>query len=293
MMEYMMSVKGITPSRISLYQPTKQMLMFMERNYGLSKRLEDAKFVYTYFDILSLDEKNLELYKKNENFQEEERKKPDILEYGIISNAGKTIVQSTSNLLAKTKRTQILNNELVKSAMFKKNQNLTPIPVYKNGIHKNKRSIYVKESLDEILKPIVKQEMKHNSDDLSQYYSAFVTKPPEDPLPSFMKRYDQEDTMRKIIFGDSQLYLGFSSKKRNELAQSLKFPTGLKTDLYKGEDLSDPLYYKSTLATSRNSDRYNNIREYSDSRREVLDKISSPKTRNTSSIFGLQRSSYD
>lgn len=38
------------------------------------------------------------------------------------------------------------------------------------------------------------------------------------------KRYDHQTQMRKNIFENSHFYMGYSSKKRNDLAQSLKLP---------------------------------------------------------------------
>lgn len=42
--------------------------------------------------------------------------------------------------------------------------------------------------------------------------------------------------MRKEIFEGSNVYLGFSSSKRDELGQSLKLPSIYKSQIYKTED---------------------------------------------------------
>ena len=52
LMSYMMKVKKIKPRQLSLYQPSKSMLRFMKKNYGLTERLKESLDVYTYFDIL-------------------------------------------------------------------------------------------------------------------------------------------------------------------------------------------------------------------------------------------------
>ena len=52
LMKYMMKVKKIKPRKISLYQPSKSMLRFMNKNYGLTERLKESLDVYTFFDIL-------------------------------------------------------------------------------------------------------------------------------------------------------------------------------------------------------------------------------------------------
>lgn len=40
----------------------------------------------------------------------------------------------------------------------------------------------------------------------------------------YMKTYNPEKEMRKNIFESSHFYLGYSSKKRNELKESLDIP---------------------------------------------------------------------
>lgn len=114
--------------------------------------------------------------------------------------------------------------------------------------------------------------MRHNPDDLSQYISQLITSPPVGPLPENMKQYDKEDTMRKLIFGEESLYMGFSTKKRNELTQSLKFPNGFKTENYNGEDLHDPLYFPAKAQTDTENERkYAKARNYNSSTRAIFD----------------------
>ena len=50
------------------------------------------------------------------------------------------------------------------------------------------------------------------------------------------KKMDYEANMRKQIFNNSNWYLGFSSSKRGELANSLRLPNVYKSQIYKNED---------------------------------------------------------
>eukprot|EP00345_Euplotes_harpa_P004851 CAMPEP_0168326774 /NCGR_PEP_ID=MMETSP0213-20121227/5509_1 /TAXON_ID=151035 /ORGANISM="Euplotes harpa, Strain FSP1.4" /LENGTH=134 /DNA_ID=CAMNT_0008329565 /DNA_START=458 /DNA_END=862 /DNA_ORIENTATION=+ len=106
-----------------------------------------------------------------------------------------------------------------------------------------------------------------------------------------LKKFDPQREMRKKIFTDSQLYLGFSSNKRTDLAQSLKLPPIFKSEMYKDKDPNAELAHKTLVQRRSGNDRYKAIREYSESRKEVLDTLCKPRLRNSTSIFGLQQSS--
>ena len=49
--------------------------------------------------------------------------------------------------------------------------------------------------------------MRHNPDDLRNYHNVFIAKKPESPIPSHMKRYDDENTTKKVILNDTEFYL--------------------------------------------------------------------------------------
>lgn len=76
--------------------------------------------------------------------------------------------------------------------------------------------------------------------------------------------------MRKAIFNDSQCYIGFSSKNRSELAQSLKLPPIFKSQMYKDKDSNEEPLHKTMIERKPSNDRYKDIREYSETRREVI-----------------------
>lgn len=107
-----------------------------------------------------------------------------------------------------------------------------------------------------------------------------------------MRKVDLQSNMRKNIFNDSQVYMGFSSTKRDELAKSLKLPNEYRSQLYKQEEPISEFNHK-TLVQRRGYNRsMSGIREYTDTRRDVLDSLSNSHTRSTSCIFGLQNRSH-
>ena len=75
-----------------------------------------------------------------------------------------------------------------------------------------------------------------------------------------------------MIFNDSQCYIGFSSKNRSELGQSLKLPPIFKSQMYKDKDANDEPKHKTMIERRASNDRYKTIRDYSETRREVRHK---------------------
>jgi len=63
------------------------------------------------------------LYQKNIEYQEEQRKKPNIFDYGIISNAGKRMVESTPRLRKVNTKANLLDNGFSKPMLTKTSHN--------------------------------------------------------------------------------------------------------------------------------------------------------------------------
>ena len=61
--------------------------------------------------------------------------------------------------------------------------------------------------------------------------------------------------MRKRIFNDSQCYIGFSSRKRSELAQILKLPPIFKTGMYRDNDANEEPVHKTMIEKKLGNDR--------------------------------------
>ena len=51
-----------------------------------------------------------DLYQKNIEYQEELKRRPNILDYGIISNAGKSVVNNTPSLVKSKTKASLLDN---------------------------------------------------------------------------------------------------------------------------------------------------------------------------------------
>lgn len=111
---------------------------------------------------------------------------------------------------------------------------------------------------------------------------------------STMRKVDHQKEMRKNIFTDSNVYLGFSSSKRTELAQSLKLPSIYKSQIYKEEEpMQNIQNHKTMVQRKASNSTMRGIREYGDNRRSLLESLgTSQHTRSTSSIFGLQKRSF-
>lgn len=93
--EYFLLCKGIEARQVSLYKPTKSIMQFMSKHFGLKTRLPEGKLLFTYMDILGTEgDRDFDLYQKNIEFQEKLERKPKVSEYRIFSNAGKRIMQS-------------------------------------------------------------------------------------------------------------------------------------------------------------------------------------------------------
>jgi len=234
------------------------------------------------------------------------KNKPRTLEYNIMSSTGKSIIQSTPNLRSPTSKT--LDNGFKKSALDRTPEEVKkdPYSIYfssqvKGQNPKNKRSIFVKESLDEIMKPLIKQEMRHDPDDLTQYipyshrrkgvkeemadyYHAFV---PSDHShierdqrvlrPIRSKELHSVDCvpqdLTKSVLQNPGFMLGISAKTKNETAQSMVMPKGLKTEVYQGDDLRAPLFQRELREINAMNTRYSASRAEQVTMREEMDKL--------------------
>ena len=82
-----------------------------------------------------------------------------------------------------------------------------------------------------------------------------------------------EKKMRKEIFNDSKVYMGFSSFKKGELADGELQPAMYRSQLYKEEEPVKPYSLKPTMSRRVSNPQFKNIREYSESRTEFLDTL--------------------
>lgn len=130
LMDYLMLIKGIPARKISLYKPSKAMLRFMAKNYGLTRRLEESVEVYTFFDILGEPndgDHKYDLYMQHLKYLNKQRKQPTFnREAGGFLKVGSSIMRGRG---LNTTGRNVLNIEdkgsnalLYKSLVFKRNE---------------------------------------------------------------------------------------------------------------------------------------------------------------------------
>lgn len=108
-----------------------------------------------------------------------------------------------------------------------------------------------------------------------------------------LHKIDFEKKMRNNIFESSEVYLGFSSRKRENLAEEIQQPDWHKSLVYGGEKDLQILNHKTKLQNKMSNSVLKNIRDYTESRRDFLSVLGQDNhVRSSSSIFGLQRSSF-
>ncbi len=137
------------------------------------------------------------------------------------------------------------------------------------------------------------------SDTASRYSSTFSAKslmmtprPQRDMKLSPAHKPNFEKKMRNEIFNKSSVYSGFSSQKRTELADGFTLPAIGKSQIYKAEEDTHDFTNKPMMSRSRPNPLMGSIREYNDSRSDFLETLGKGHTRSQSSIFGIQRSSF-
>ena len=167
LMDYLLLVKGITANKISLYKPSRSMLRFMERHYGFNKRLDESVEVFTYFDILGTagdGDHKYDLYQKHLKFLEDKKKTKKYDDFPLFP-----LNKSNENTLKNSAR-KILDFGPTKSlmGMKKEEKKIDPLASFAFSKKKQIKSIFVKESLDELMKPLIQEQMGHDPDDLSR-----------------------------------------------------------------------------------------------------------------------------
>jgi len=170
MIDYLLLDKMIEARKLSLYKPSKSMFHFMKKHFGLSKRLDESVEVYTFFDILGSPgdgEHKYDLYQKHLQYLKDIKTKRDYYEMPIFPTT-KTDSKKSNPNFRNTGR-QVLDGGFSKSLVFakKEEKKIDPLASYAFSKSKNTKSRYVKESLDELLKPIIQEQMGHDPDDLN------------------------------------------------------------------------------------------------------------------------------
>jgi len=94
---------------------------------------------------------------------------------------------------------------------------------------------------------------------------------------------DFEKKMRKEVFNDSKVYLGFSSFKRGELSDGMLQPAMYRSQMYKEEEPRKHYTNKPAMSTPMRNPDMDNIRSYSTQRSDFLDTLNrSSHTRSSS-----------
>ncbi|CAI2364942.1 unnamed protein product [Moneuplotes crassus] len=297
LMDYLLLVKGIEPRKVSLYKPSKAMFKFMKKHYGLSARLDESVEVYTFKDILGSPgdgENKYELYQEHLKFLEEKKKNPNILDIPMFSSAMKPPPKKDSTL--KNSGRRILENSLTKSivGIRKEEKKIDPLSYFAFSRAKNKKSNYIKESLDELMKPIIQDQMGHDADDISRYLPGAEKQP--DPSEEFSQYYASFVPSDNAIYEPGQRVLrpirsqlpkdlhksllpkksfpfGVTAKEQSDEAQNLIKKKGLKTDVYCGKEVLAPLYQVELKEINAMNDRYNASRVEELTMRQEMDRL--------------------
>mmetsp|Transcript_8552 Transcript_8552/g.7576 ORF Transcript_8552/g.7576 Transcript_8552/m.7576 type:complete len:309 (+) Transcript_8552:80-1006(+) len=295
MMDYLLKAKMISARQLSLYKPSRSILKFMKKHYGLEKRLIESVECYTYFNILGSandGDHKYDLYQKHLKFLEDKKKKPSFLEMPLFPEQ-KELNHSRSNF-SKTGR-QILDGGFTKSMVGgKEEKKIDPLSLYAFSKAKNTKSIFIKESLDELMKPYIQEQMGHDPDDLSQFIPGGRKIP--DPSIEFLEHYKgfvpsdnaqyepRQRTLRPIrtelptdltksVIQNHGFSLGVTAKNKNELAQSLVLKKGLNTDVYKGKEVLAPLYQVELREINEMNQRYNASKVQELTLRQEMDRL--------------------
>lgn len=108
-----------------------------------------------------------------------------------------------------------------------------------------------------------------------------------------LHKVDFEKKMRNNVFESSQIYMGFSSRKRENLAGDLQQPDWHKSLVYKEDEPLQIFNHKTNVQRKCSNNALKSIRDYGDSRSDFLSVLGQDNhVRSSSSIFGLQRSSF-
>jgi len=104
---------------------------------------------------------------------------------------------------------------------------------------------------------------------------------------------DFEKKMRTKIFNKSNVYSGFSSQRRVELADGSILPSVYRSQIYKEEEPWKNFTLKPKMAQKTSTLALDKIRAYNENRCDFLDTLNKSHTRSQSSIFGIQKSSFN
>jgi hypothetical protein len=232
---------------------------------------------------------------KQLQFVEEQKTKKSLRGLGSFRKVGRDIMQSTPQLkktgryetldggfnkplLALEKKKEGVYDLFSKTALLKRKQDYIsntdtepevfsyPISMYKKPI--DERPPYVFESLDEKVKPLLRQELGHNQEDFSYYLSKGNKSNP--PL-NYSKYYHSfipfnEESKKEPSFG-------ISIKHRNEQAQCLISPLDQKPEVYEGDDIRAPLYQVELREIEAIKNRYSTKKAHELTMREEMDRL--------------------
>mmetsp|Transcript_9305 Transcript_9305/g.8220 ORF Transcript_9305/g.8220 Transcript_9305/m.8220 type:complete len:198 (-) Transcript_9305:74-667(-) len=154
----------------------------------------------------------------------------------------------------------------------------------------SKKSLFSKENTFR-LPSLKNREHGDISDTDSQHSKTFSTKSMlmtpkiENRTSKFspMHKPNFEKKMRAELFNDSNVYMGFSSQKREDLADDYLQPSMYRSQIYKEEEPSKPYSLKPAMSNRCSNPDLKNIRDYNDSRSEFLSTLNrGSHTRSTS-----------
>ena len=143
-------------------------------------------------------------------------------------------------------------------------------------------------------------ENRDGSDTASQKSSTFSAKqlmmtPRIENKSKFtpIHKPNYEKKMREFNFVEDQVYMGFSSRKREDIIGRGRLADECKSEIYKEEEPIRDFTQKTFVQKRASNPLLSSIRNYNDSRSEFLGELGKCHTRSSTSIFGLQKSSFN
>jgi hypothetical protein len=143
-------------------------------------------------------------------------------------------------------------------------------------------------------------ENKDVNDTISQKSSTFSAKqlmltPRIENKSKFtpIHKPNYEKKMRDFNFNEDQVYLGFSSRKREDIIGRGALADECKSEIYKEDEPRRDFTQKTLVQKRASNSLLRSIRDYNDSRSEFLGELGKSHTRSSASIFGLQKSSFN